>query len=94
MGNWYGNVAHVFLFNFAYKFAKLGGLNQGVIPIMTIFATIFNTIIFYLAFGETVSRVKIFGMVFCMSTVIFLTIDANNKRNQAKKETDPEDGIE
>lgn len=82
MGNWYGNTAHVFLFHFAYKFAKLGGLNQGVIPIMTIFATIFNTIVFYLAFGEKVSCIKIFGMCFCVSTVIFLAIDANNKKNE------------
>mmetsp|Transcript_17589 Transcript_17589/g.29697 ORF Transcript_17589/g.29697 Transcript_17589/m.29697 type:complete len:86 (+) Transcript_17589:326-583(+) len=26
-GNWQGNIAQVFLFTFAYKFAKLGGVN-------------------------------------------------------------------
>ena len=83
MGNWYGNTAHIFLFTFAFKFARLGGLNQGVIPIMTIFATIFNSITFYIAFGETISLPKCFGMVVAVSCVIFLSLDSANKKDQS-----------
>jgi len=27
IGNWYANTAHIFLITYAFKFAKLGGLN-------------------------------------------------------------------
>lgn len=80
LGNWYGNTAHVFLFTYAFKFAKLGGLNQGVIPIMTIFASIFNSIAFYLAFGEIISMPKIFGMIIACSCVVFLSLDSAGKK--------------
>jgi len=79
LGNWYGNTAHVFLFTFAFKFAKLGGLNQGLIPVMSIFATIFNGVAFYVAFGETISMPKCIGMVIAVSCVIFLCLDSAQK---------------
>jgi len=82
IGNWYGNTAHVFLFTFAFKYAKLGGLNQGVIPIMTIFATIFNCTTFYFAFGETISAPQCFGMLIAVSCVIFLSLDSANKKGE------------
>ena len=47
---------------------------------MTIFATIFNSISFYLAFGETISGPKVFGMMFAVSCVIYLSIDSANKK--------------
>lgn len=82
MGNWYGNTAHVFLFALAFKYAKLGGLNQGIIPVMSIFATIFNGIAFYLGFGETISVPKIFGMIIAVSCIVFLSLDSSQKQGK------------
>ena len=46
---------------------------------MTIFATIFNSISFYLVFGETISYPKLFGMLIAVSCVVYLSIDSANK---------------
>ena len=84
LGNWYGNTAHVILFAFAFKYAKMGDLNQGVIIIMTSFASIFNAISFYFFFNETLSTVKIIGMVIFIGCVVFLGIDSSQKKNKVE----------
>ena len=83
IGNAYANIAHVFLFTYAFKYAKMGGLNQGVIPIVTTFATIFNSVLFYFYFGEKLSCPKILGMALTVSSVVFLAVDAS-KDNSAE----------
>ena len=85
MGNWYANTAHVFLFTYAFKFAKIGGLNQGVIPVITVLATLYNSIIFYFAFGERLSCSKIFGMALIISSVVWLGIDSGVKAAKEKE---------
>ena len=76
LGNWYGNTAHIILFSFAFRYAKMGDLNQGVIIIMTAFASIFNSVTFYYYFNETLSIIKIVGMIFSIICVVFLAIDS------------------
>jgi multidrug transporter EmrE-like cation transporter len=44
---------------------------------MTSFASIFNAISFYFFFNETLSTVKIIGMVFFIGCVVFLGIDSS-----------------
>jgi len=80
VGNWIANTGHIFLFTYAFKFAKKGGLNQGIIPIITTLATLYNSVIFYKAFGETVSPVKIFGMFFTVGCVVCLALDSANRK--------------
>ena len=77
IGNAYANTAHIFLFTYAFKYAKLGGLNQGTVPVMTTFAVIINSVVFYFKFGETFSCSKIIGMMIIISSVIFLSIDTS-----------------
>mmetsp|Transcript_9665 Transcript_9665/g.14711 ORF Transcript_9665/g.14711 Transcript_9665/m.14711 type:complete len:260 (+) Transcript_9665:283-1062(+) len=79
IGNWYGNTAQVFLFAYAFKFAKLGGLNQGVIPIITLFSALFNAVIFYFAFGERLNCPKAFGMLMAVSCIFCLALDSMEK---------------
>jgi multidrug transporter EmrE-like cation transporter len=81
LGNWYGNTAHIILFSFAFRYAKMGDLNQGVIIIMTNFASIFNSFTFYFFFNEKLSIIKIIGMIVCISCVIFLALDSTNKKS-------------
>ena len=90
LGNWYANTAHVFLFTYAFKYAKLGGMNQGIIPIVTTTATLYNSILFYKAFGEKVSKVRIFGMCFTVCCVICLALDIKTVNHRYF--VDPEDG--
>lgn len=77
LGNWYANTAHVFLFSYAFKFSKLGGMNQGVVPIVTTMAVIYNSITFYLVFGEKLSPSKIVGIIFTFACVGFLALNTN-----------------
>lgn len=79
MGNFYANAAHVFIFSYAFRFALLGGINQSIVTAMVIFATIFNTISFYLKFGETVSIPKAIGMLFTIGSLGFFVTDASQK---------------
>ena len=73
--NIYANCAHYTFFTLAFKYAKLAGINQGVVTIMVIMATIFNSISFYFAFGEKPSCTKIIGICFSASITIFLGIN-------------------
>ena len=81
LANFYANVAHRFFYALAFKYAKLGGLNQGVIPILTCVSSILNSISFYLAFGEILSGIKIVGMVFACCSVVFLGIYSSNQND-------------
>jgi len=83
IGNWYANSAHVFLFNFAFKFAKLGGLNQGVVSVTTTFASIFNTVIFYFYFGEKVGVRSYIGITLIFCCGVLLGIAASLKKKNA-----------
>ena len=56
---------------YAWRFAKLGGINQGVISILNSFASIINIIVFYFAFGEKTNATQIFGIAL-MLVCIFL----------------------
>lgn len=89
LGNWFANTGHVFLFTYAFKFAKKGGLNQGIIPIVTTMATLYNSIIFYKAFGEKVSPPKIFGMLFTVGCVVCLALDSASRKAVPGSDTDP-----
>jgi hypothetical protein len=80
IGNWFANTAHVFLFNFAFKFAKLGGINQGVIAISVVFASVFNSIVFYCAFGEKIGCGHFIGMFLIVTCGILLSIAASSKK--------------
>jgi hypothetical protein len=84
LGNWYANSAHIFIYSFAFRFAKKGGINQSIVPAMVIFATIFNTISFYLKFGQTVSCTKLIGMLFTISSLGFFVVDASQKNGEIK----------
>ena len=80
IGNWYANVAHVFLFNFAFKFAKLGGINQGVVAISVVFASVFNSIVFYCAFGEKIGGGHFIGMFLIVVCGVLLSLAASAKK--------------
>lgn len=50
--------------------------------IVTTTATLYNSIIFYFVFGEKVSPVKILGMMFTVTCVVFLALDSSSKKAQ------------
>lgn len=71
-------------------------MNQGVVSILTIMASIFNVTSFYFAFGEKPSKMKLFGMLFCVGTSVCLAIKAvqvgNEKLENSNGEVIEDDG--
>jgi drug/metabolite transporter (DMT)-like permease len=53
--NGLSNLLYNVILTYAWKFAKLGGINQGVISCLLSFASVFNVIVFYFAFKEKTS---------------------------------------
>lgn len=80
----------MFLFAVAYKLAKEGGLNQGIIPILTLFASFFNSILFYYKFDEKLNLPKVLGMIMASFCAIFLGLDSQNRMGEVFVD---EDGV-
>ena len=49
------NNGYFFALTYAWEFAKLGGMNQGVISTLVSFASVFNIIAFYFLYKEKIS---------------------------------------
>ena len=71
----------MFIFAYAFKYAKMGGINQGIIQIVTVTAIVYNSFSFYFAFGEVVSVVKIIGMILIICCVVCLGLDSAKDKN-------------
>ena len=50
-----GNITFVVVISFTWKFAKIGGLNQGAVTTVVASASVFNAITFYCCFGEKIN---------------------------------------
>lgn len=83
-GNWYANSARVFIFTFAFYFGTLGDLNHGIVHSMTVFSSLFNVVVFYVAFGEIVSKTKAAGMILTAGCLVFFGIESYKKKEKVK----------
>jgi hypothetical protein len=54
-GNFIPNICGLVSISLAFKYAALGGLNQGILPTLTSLAGIYSSIIFYFKFSELIS---------------------------------------
>ena len=50
------NLGFTIVMTFAWRFAKMGGMNQGIISTLLSFSSVFNVFIFAKVFGEKVTR--------------------------------------
>ena len=58
---------------YAFKFAALANMNQGCIPSLFQFASVYIAITFYIKFNEAISWCKIFGIFLMIACVITLS---------------------
>ena len=56
--------------SYAWHFAELGGINQGVVSALLSLASLINAITFYYGFGEKLSKLHLIGVVFMVASVI------------------------
>jgi len=59
---------------YAWMFALQAGLNQGVISSLFNLLAIFDLIVFYFAFGETVRKIHLFGVFFMFAGVVCIAL--------------------
>ena len=55
---------------YAWYFAELGEINQGVVSALLSLASLINVVTFYFGFGERLSYLHLIGVVFMVASVI------------------------
>ena len=79
-GNFIPNILGLITLSIAFKYASLGGLNQGILPTLTSLAGVYSAIIFYFKFHEKVSFPQIVGMILMLVSVVFLGLEGATKK--------------
>lgn len=75
-GNFIPNLLGLICIALAFKYAALGGLNQGILPTLTSLAGVYSAILFYFTFGEAISCAQIIGMLLMLICVVFLGLES------------------
>ena len=79
IGNISINVGYLVVMTYAWYFAELGGLNQGVISALLALASLINVISFYFGFGEKISYVSLVGVIFMVASILCIGAAAGSK---------------
>jgi drug/metabolite transporter (DMT)-like permease len=61
------------------KFAEEAGINQGIMMTFLSLASVYNTILFRIAFDERIAAMHYIGMAIMIAAVVFLTIESNKR---------------
>ena len=69
-GNVAVNVSYLIVMTYAWYFAELGGINQGVISALLSLASLINVVSFYFGFNEKISCLHFVGVVFMVASVV------------------------
>ena len=79
-GNFIPNILGLISLSVAFKYAALGGLNQGILPTLTSLAGVYSAFIFYFRFHEKISFPQIIGMSLMLVSVVFLGLEGATKK--------------
>ena len=82
-------VGYVFLMTFAWNYATLAGINQGVITVLVLFSSVINCVTFYFYFNEKISKLHLIGIALLCSGTGFIAVSAAHKNED--EEVDIED---
>ena len=69
----------VFL-SLSFKYASIGGLNQGILPTFNSLAGVFCGILFYFKFNEIISVAQFIGMIVMISSVVLFGFEGANSK--------------
>ena len=64
---------------FAYQYALLAGINQGVILTLNSLASVYNIFIFYFMFKERVNKIQITGILLMLCCVCLLSLNGKSR---------------
>jgi drug/metabolite transporter (DMT)-like permease len=73
-GNALTNGLYLIVMTFAWKFAKIGGLNQGIISTLLSFSSVINIFSFAFFFNEKITKLQISGIFVMICSVACMSI--------------------
>ena len=79
LGNVFINGMYLVIMSYAWNFAKLGGLNQGLVTTWLSVASVYNVIVFYCVFGEKPLSLQYLGIVLIIAMIICLDLAATGQ---------------
>ena len=88
LGNATVNVSYLIVMTYAWYFAALGGINQGVVSALLALASLINVVTFYFGFGEKIGWLHMIGVIFMVASVICIGAAAGSHGGEI--ETDEE----
>ena len=91
-GNVTVNVSYLIVMTYAWYFAKLGDINQGVVSALLALASLINVVTFYFGFGEKISPLHLIGVVFMVASVICIGAAAGSHGGEIETEEELEAG--
>ena len=78
------NLMNLVAMTYAFKYAQLGGINQGVLLSLNSLAAVYNLFIFYFLFKEKVTVIQVIGLCLMLACVSLIAI--NGKRQNESTE--------
>jgi len=92
LGNVTVNVSYLIVMTYAWYFAELGDINQGVVSALLALASLINVVTFYFGFGEKISPLHLIGVVFMVASVICIGAAAGSHSGEIETEEELEAG--
>lgn len=92
MGNVTVNVSYLIVMTYAWYFAKLGGINQGVVSALLALASLINVVSFYCAFGEKIGYLHCIGVFFMVASVVCIGAAAGSHGGEIETDEELEAG--
>ena len=91
LGNVFVNGVYLINMSYAWNFAKLGGLNQGLVTTWLSVASVYNVIIFYCVFGEKPLPLQYLGIFLIICMIITLDFAAYGQKEETHEPTEDHD---
>lgn len=92
LGNATVNVSYLVVMTYAWYFAELGDINQGVVSALLALASLINVVTFYFGFGEKIGWLHLIGVVFMVASVICIGAAAGSHGGEVETEGELEAG--
>lgn len=92
LGNVTVNVSYLIVMTYAWYFAELGDINQGVVSALLALASLINVVTFYFGFNEKISALHLIGVVFMVASVICIGAAAGSHGGEVETEEELEAG--
>ena len=86
LGNVFINGTYLIIMAYAWNFAKLGGLNQGLVTTWLSVASVYNVITFYCVFGEKPLPLQYLGIALIIAMILTLDLAAYGQGKEEETE--------